>query len=90
MFALPSCQNNQTKKGGVYSEWRHSHSLTKPKLAVSNGRSWIRQASRLDDQVVEFVALFHQISDDANKIAPHGAANAAVVHFDNVNPRQHQ
>jgi hypothetical protein len=25
----------------------------------------------------------HQIANDANQIAPHGAANAAIVHFKN-------
>ena len=35
MFALPGCQNNETKKGGVYSEWRHSHSLLRNGISVN-------------------------------------------------------
>jgi hypothetical protein len=34
--------------------------------------------------VVKLVAPLHQISDHANKVTPHGATNAAVVHFDNL------
>jgi hypothetical protein len=46
--------------------------------------SRIRQASRLDDQVIESVPLLHKVADDADKIAAHGATNTTVVHLDNL------
>jgi len=43
----------------------------------------VRQPRRLDDDRVELSPAFHQALDDADEIAAHGAADAAVVHFKN-------
>jgi hypothetical protein len=36
----------------------------------------------VERDVVELVAAFHQAADDANEIAAHGVADAAVIHFE--------
>ena len=42
----------------------------------------IGEAGGFDDDGVEFALAFHQAFDDPDQIAPHGAANAAIVHFE--------
>ena len=44
-------------------------------------RSWISQAGRLDQDVVELVAALHEVPQDADQIPAHRATNAPVVHF---------
>jgi len=48
---------------------------------LRHGRG-IRQARRLDDDRVEFSLAPHQAIDDAHEVAPHGAADASVVHLE--------
>ena len=45
-------------------------------------RGGIGQAGGLDDDAVELVAPLHQPADDADQVAAHGAADAAVVHLE--------
>src|SRR5258708_29621750 len=47
-------------------------------------RSRICQTGRLNDEVVKSFAPLDQISDDANQITSDGAADAPVIHFDNL------
>jgi hypothetical protein len=49
---------------------------------TSAPRRGIRQARRLDDDRVEFALAPHQAIDDAHEVAPHGAADAPVVHLE--------
>jgi hypothetical protein len=51
------------------------------KERLSHG-SGIGQARRFDHDVIEFIAPLHQVAEDSNQIAAHGAANAAVVHLE--------
>src|SRR6202161_2858936 len=50
--------------------------------------SWISQTSRLDNNPIERTRLcftsLPQIAEDTNEVAPHSAADAAVVHLDNL------
>ena len=45
-------------------------------------RRRIGKARGLDDDGVEFAFSFHQSFEDAHQIAAHGAADAAVIHFE--------
>ena len=45
-------------------------------------RRGIGQAGRFDDDRVELALALHQPLDDADEIAAHGAADAAVVHLE--------
>ena len=45
-------------------------------------RRRIGEPGRLDDDRVELALAAHQPVEDANQVAPHGAADAAVVHFE--------
>ena len=47
-------------------------------------RDWrgIGEASCLNDDIVEFVSTLHQVAEDTNEIATHGAADTAVVHLE--------
>ena len=45
-------------------------------------RGRIGQSRRLDDDRVELALALHQAFDDADEIAAHGAADAAVVHLE--------
>ena len=45
-------------------------------------RRGIGQAGRLDDDRVEPALALHQALDDADEVAAHGAADAAVVHLE--------
>ena len=45
-------------------------------------RRRVGQAGGLDDDAVELVAPLHQPADDADQVAAHGAADAAVVHLE--------
>ena len=47
-----------------------------------NHRAWIRKPGRLDEDVVKLVFALEKIAQDANEIAAHRAANAAVVHLE--------
>ena len=51
------------------------------KKVCATGRG-VREAGGLDDNRVEPAAPAHQPLDDANEIAAHGAADAAVVHLE--------
>jgi hypothetical protein len=42
----------------------------------------IGEPRRFDENVIELVPSFHQVAEDADQIASHGAADAAVVHFE--------
>ena len=42
----------------------------------------IGEARRLDQHVIELVAPLHQVAEDADEIAAHGATDAAVVHLE--------
>ena len=46
-------------------------------------RRGIGEAGGLDDDRVELALAPHQTVDDANQVAAHGAADAAIVHFEN-------
>ena len=45
-------------------------------------RRGVGEARRLDDDRVELALALHQPLDDADEVAAHGAADAAVVHFE--------
>ena len=45
-------------------------------------RAGVGHAGRLDQDVVELVAPLHQVAEDADQVAAHGAADAAVVHLE--------
>ena len=45
-------------------------------------RRRIGEPGRLDDDRVELALAFHQALDDADEVAAHGAADAAVVHLE--------
>ena len=45
-------------------------------------RTGIGEAGRLDQDAVELVLALHQPFDDADQVAAHGAADAAVVHLE--------
>ena len=45
-------------------------------------RRRVSEASRLDDDRVEPALALHQSLDDADEVAAHGAADAAVVHLE--------
>ena len=45
-------------------------------------RRGIGEARRLDDDRVELALALHQPLDDADQVAAHGAADAAVVHLE--------
>ena len=45
-------------------------------------RRGIGEAGRLDDDRVEPALALHQALDDADEVAAHGAADAAVVHLE--------
>ena len=45
-------------------------------------RRGIGEAGRLDDDRVELALALHQPLDDADEVAAHGAADAAVVHLE--------
>ncbi len=50
---------------------------------LGDGRR-IRQAGGLDEDGVEAVLALHQPAEDAEEIAAHGAADAAVVHLEDL------
>lgn len=41
----------------------------------------VGHTGRFDEYIVELVAPFHQVADDADQIASNGAADASVVHL---------
>jgi hypothetical protein len=45
-------------------------------------RAGIGETGRLDQDAVELVLALHQSFDDADQVATHGAADAAVVHLE--------
>jgi hypothetical protein len=45
-------------------------------------RAGIGEAGGLDQDAVELVLALHQAFDDADQVAAHGAADAAVVHLE--------
>ena len=47
-------------------------------------RPGVRHAGRLDEDVVEPVAAFHELPEDADEVAADGAADAAVVHLEDL------
>ena len=47
-------------------------------------RAGIGQPGRLDQDVVELVLPLHQVAEDADQVAAHGAADAAVVHLEDL------
>ena len=49
-----------------------------------NHRGRIRQAGGFDHQVIEAITPLHQVADDPNQIAAHRAADAAVVHLEDL------
>ena len=50
---------------------------------LRHGRG-IGQAGRLDEHGVEAVLAFHQVAENADEVAAHGAADAAVVHLEDL------
>ena len=44
--------------------------------------AWIGQAGGFDENEIELVLAFEQFAEDADEIAANGAADAAVVHFE--------
>ncbi len=49
---------------------------------VCADRRRVGEARRLDDDRVELALALHQPLDDADEVAAHGAADAAVVHLE--------
>src|SRR5437588_4352753 len=47
-------------------------------------RGGIGEAGGLDEDVVEAVAAAHEIAEDADEVAAHGAADAPVVHLEHL------
>ena len=47
-------------------------------------RAGVGHAGRLDQDVVELVAPLHQVADDADEVAANGAADAPVVHLEDL------
>ena len=47
-------------------------------------RGRVGQAGRLDQDVVEAVLALHQVAEDADQVAADGAADAAVVHLEDL------
>ena len=47
-------------------------------------RAGVGQAGRLDQDVVELVPPLHQVAEDADQVAADGAADAAVVHLEDL------
>ena len=45
-------------------------------------RGGVGQAGRFDEDVVELVLAFEEFAEDADEVAAHGAADAAVVHLE--------
>ena len=56
---------------------------------LSHGRR-VGQPGGLDDDVVEGRGTLHPLAQDAHEVAPHCAADAAVVHLDHVLPGLHR
>lgn len=55
------------------------------KQTRSSSLTWVGQARRLDEDGVEPGALaLHEGGQDADEVAPNGAADATVVHLDDV------
>ena len=50
---------------------------------LRDGRG-IGEACGLDDDPVELLAPLHEAGDDADEVPAHGAADAAVVHFEDL------
>ena len=48
---------------------------------LRDGRG-VGHAGRLDEDAVEAVLALHEAAEDADEVAAHGAAEAAVVHFE--------
>jgi hypothetical protein len=46
-----------------------------------DNRSRIGQAGGLDENIVESIATFNEVAQDANQVAAYGAAQATVVHL---------
>ena len=47
-------------------------------------RPWIREARGLEHDAVEPVAPGHEVAQDSNEISTHGAADATVVHLEDL------
>jgi hypothetical protein len=47
-------------------------------------RCRVGEAGGLDHDLVELVAALHQVAEDADQVAAHGAADAAVVHLEDL------
>src|ERR1019366_5695330 len=60
-----------------------STTVTIASSRVRAGRG-VREAGGLDDDAVKLVAPLHQAVDDADQVAAHGAADAAVVHLEHL------
>ncbi|MEN9469942.1 MAG: hypothetical protein RL630_1675 [Verrucomicrobiota bacterium] len=46
-----------------------------------HNRPGIGEAGRLNEDVVELVTALEKVAEDPDQVSPHGAADAAVVHF---------
>jgi hypothetical protein len=68
------------------------HDSIKPQLRLHliidkeglSHRAGIGHAGCLDQNVIELVPALHQIAENTNQIAAHGAADAPVVHLENL------
>jgi hypothetical protein len=47
-------------------------------------RPRVGEAGGFDDDAVELVATLHQVAQDADQVAAHGAADAPVVHLEDL------
>ena len=47
-------------------------------------RSGIGEPGCFDEDLVELILPFHEVAEDADEVASHGAADAAVIHFEQL------
>ena len=68
----------------------HGHDRVEPRVLLHvlvdekglRHRGRVRQSRRLDDDGVELALALHQAVENANEVAAHGAADAAIVHLE--------
>ncbi len=92
--AICSCTSLRVVEVQARRAWRRRR-VTMPSSAKSRlhlvvdeeglrDRAGVGQAGRLDEDVVELVAPLHQVAEDADEVAADGAADAAVVHLEDL------
>ncbi len=75
MFGIHYC-NDTVEAVGLLDIFVHEKSLSH--------RTRVSQTCCLDHDIVKLIPALHEITQDAQQIATHRAADAAVIHLENL------